>query len=233
MLWLAGCTSGGGAIVDTLKYAAHLSAAPPEPRANRILLRTQLGSSVSYMALGYTEPHPHNTSTPVEVWFTAQGEVIKLHQGRVVQTLGLSLNWHAVQTPALPAWPAVGDSGFEYVRARDEMPGYRLGLQDRVEVQKMPPPPEWAGALKRHNPMRLQWFIERAWPVGSSAPAASVVARPAAQTPAVAGVQLPPAVFAVDMQQAGAPVVFSRQCLSAQACLVMELWPPQAAGATP
>jgi hypothetical protein len=223
LLAVAGCASGGSALMQTAHMVgtrALLGAAPdglpllPDPRFR--YLRVEMKDRTPAMwVLGYLDPHPMGT---IEVWYSAQGEVLKLQNGRIVATHGLVVDWAAVRFLAPPpAWENLGATGATFARERDELPLYRYGLRERLLVMAVPPP---AAALQSsmHAEVaaRYAWFQEIALPRDgvdtATLPASSV---------------LPHSWFALGLHLGQSLVVYSEQCLRPDFCLRMQRWPVQ------
>lgn len=205
-LAVSGCASGSSALGDTVQALWRGNTPVPQFDPRFEYLRTTLDGRTLWLVLGYREANP---AGDVEVWYSAAGEAIQLQHGRIVATSGLPLDWRAVRTTGLPAWPDAlaatnrGAAGpWQFERERDEMPGYRFHVRERVSLHPVaaPTPSPLAG-----NHGSLRWFEQRS---GSSA----------------GGAVLPPALFAVDASTARA--VYSRQCMSASQCLTFETWSP-------
>lgn len=222
---LSGCASGVGAEWDTLASAIRgdfavdkVQRLPPNPNPAYRYLRVELkGFPPAMLVLGYVDAHPQG---PVEVWYSAQGEVLKVQNGRIVATAGLPLDWVSVQfTPAPPPWADVAVQGVAFSRVRSELPSYRFGVAEHVQVKPVPElkatdlPFALPASLARENVPRYQWFRESS----SSANSAASVARGA----------LPDSWFAVGKHMGQTTVVYSRQCLSADFCLHLQRWPVQ------
>jgi hypothetical protein len=189
-----------------LATARHLyggQSAAPEPtfNPNYRYLRVTTGAQTVFMALGYIDQRPEGA---VEVWYSGSGEVLRLLDGRLVGTSGLSTDWRAVRFSNLPAWP--GDTGAKtYVRERDMMPGYRFGIRDEVVLAPTAAPAQ--STLAGRPAASLRWYEERS------------TSRPASAS-------LPPARFGV-LTTGGAPrVVYSEQCISNDLCMSFEQWTP-------
>ncbi len=160
------------------------------------------------MALGYVEPGPGGET---EVWYSADGEMLKLCNGRIVASAGLSTDWRDVRLPALPAWDSVRETPFRYTRERDEMPGYRLDIRDSVLLLATAPPTD--SGLIGFEALKLAWYEERA-----SALQDGMIALPVSR-------------FAVALDRGKETVVFGEQCLAASLCLKWQRWPaPSGAG---
>jgi len=169
-------------------------------------LRVELaGAAPALLVLGYLDPHPDGA---VEVWYSASKEVIKVQQGRIVGTAGLPVNWANVRFDApLPTWEQVRVASQTTLRVRDQMPGYRYNLQNRLTLQAHVglPAIELPATLPRLVAQQYQWYRESA--VDGN------------------GDELPVSWYGVDLRQG--TVMFSMQCLGPDLCLRMQRWPAQ------
>ncbi|WP_158558964.1 YjbF family lipoprotein [Rhodoferax lacus] len=207
---LGGCASGRHVLLDTLQAAwpgasenasQGVLSAKLNPTYRYLLVRVNHGTP-ALMVLGYVDGLPQQ---PVEVWYSAKSEVLKLQAGRIVGTYGLPLDWRAVHYPAgLPLW-APG----AYTRSRDVQPGYQFGLQDALQLQPAPTMPPNARVLGWSDAQAatLTWFVERT------------------VNDAQAGVDQ--AWYALQGAPGQQRVVYSRQCLDAAYCLELQPWPVQ------
>jgi hypothetical protein len=205
---LAGCAPGS-LLVDISKAAwsgttsgsAQDASTTPLNPLYRYLRVELAGNAPALMVLGYLDPHPLGD---IEVWYGSGGETLKLQNGRVVGSAGLSVTWLRVTYPQVPpAWASVPAEGVKFSRVRDELPGYRASVPDQVLLKPLAQTPAavQAGANV--------WFSE------SYANAQ--------------GESLPAALFGVNQCQAKSAVVYSRQCLSTALCLTIQAWPPEKA----
>ena len=175
--------------------------APLNP--NYRYLHVTLGDAKpALLVLGYVDAHPQGE---IEVWYSAQGEVLRLQNGRLVGAVGLPVEWHRVtysQTP--PPWQSVPPEGARFTSVRDVQPGYRLGLVEQVVLTPLPKPP-----LKLPDPgfAAAAWFQEN-------------------YTDA-SGTTRPDAWFALGQNGGTKTIVYSRQCLSSSVCLTLQRWPLQ------
>lgn len=196
---LAGCTpwTTTQGLVDSVRPipALMLPETKLDPRFS--YLRVQMGQYAAILALGYVDPAPDG---PVQVWYSTEGEVLRLREGRLV---GLTLpsalgfpNWLHVAFSPLPPWQAIGEEA-RFVRLRDASPDYRYGVREQMTIRPIAPPP--AARLQQLPAASLTWFEERA------------------QDSA-----LPPARYALDAQWR---VVYGEQCLSENFCLSWQSWP--------
>jgi len=204
-LLLGGCTAGSSAISESLrllapgKAEADAAALRPDVR----YLRAETDGHVALLALGYIEPHPQGQ---VEVWYSGDGEVLRLQNGRIVGTAGLRTDWRDVRLPALPRWGEIKHP-VRYVRSRDEMPGYRANVREVVVLQPIAAPAH--SSLRRLDAMALHWFEESLDPPRSD---------------------IAPARFAVDRREGIEDVVYSEQCLAPRLCIALQRWPATAGG---
>jgi hypothetical protein len=204
-LLLTACTSSGSAIWDSMR--AGVRPAPPVDQSTLSrdvsYLRLLVDGREVYLALGYVDDQPRGA---VEVWYSAGREVLRLQGGRVVGTAGLLTEWRQVVLPELPAWRAMV-GGHRWTRGRDVMPGYRMGVTDTLDVRGIPAPPDVK--LTGFEGVALVWFEERAETM-----------------PADPALRLPPARYAVYVDEAGTEtVVYGEQCIAADLCFTWQLWP--------
>lgn len=169
-------------------------------QANFSYLKVTAHGRDALMVLGYVDSHPMGA---VETWFSSQGEVLRLQNGRILSTAGLELNWQAVRYKGLPDWRTiVAKSKLAFTRERDEMPGYRFDLVDRVELYAVPAPKN--AHLVGVDPTTLLWFEERVQSALGSLPTARY------------GLRL----------EAGEPrVVYGEQCFTDRFCMAWQTWP--------
>jgi hypothetical protein len=161
------------------------------------------GKPPALLVLGYLDPHPQGE---IEVWYSSAGEVLKLQDGRIVGATGLPVDWRRVsyaQSP--PSWTSFKSAKVDFVRVRDESPGYRLGLSEQVSLAQVENAPDVARG--HHFSAKTTWFRET--------------------YSGTEGTVLPDSWFAWAPYQAQNAVVYSRQCLSAQVCLTLQRWPPE------
>lgn len=217
LLALQGCASGPSPVAETFAALwaqrqdadAHL---PVKPDPRYLYLRVeQVGSVPAMMVLGYVDPHPQGD---IEVWYSAQQQMLKTQNGRIVGTGGLATDWTNVRfSPAPPAWQTMGTTRMRYERTRDEMPAYTFGLSEQLTLTP------WAGvpditlpaALPESKARKYQWFGETVAP-GSARESTQV---------------LPTAWYAWGRHRGVNTVVYSQQCVAPTVCLRMLRWPVQ------
>ncbi|MBY0579581.1 MAG: YjbF family lipoprotein [Burkholderiales bacterium] len=153
-------------------------------------LRVVSGDVVVFFALGNMDADSHG---PVEVWYSAGREVLRLQNGHVVGTTGLFTEWRNVSMPVLPPWSALAKENqpYRWTRIRDVMPGYRYGIRDDLVLRPIPTPER--SSLSGPEPNKLVWFEEE--DVSKA---------------------LPPARYAVDMSDGS--VVYGELCLARDLC---------------
>lgn len=112
------------------------------------------GGKASVMALGSRAVRGNDVH---EHWYTGQGEMLYLVNGRVQQALGFT---HEVrqQIGAPPTWAALGQSPqpVQWSRQLDVMPGYRLGVQEYVVSSPMAEPTRLPDGV----PPTAQWYVD-------------------------------------------------------------------------
>ena len=163
-------------------------------------LRVTVRGRVALLVLGYVEPDPEGQ---IDTWYSSEGELIRLQNGRLIGTAGLETDWRAVRNAAPPTWKdMLGRSAITYRRERDEMPGYRYGIAESVSLYPVPVPIN--AKLVGLPAESLRWYEE-----------------------AVLGQSdgLPSARYALHANNAEPVVVYGEQCLSQNLCLAWQLWP--------
>ncbi len=214
---LAACTSGMNSMVQTLQQAVQGNRSVSDANLNPAFryLRITLDGRVSFLALGSEDKHPQG---PVEVWFSAQREVLRLQNGRLVGAAGVTTEWRAVTLPEMPSWSTLVQSGqpFQWVRMRDVMPGYRYGMRDELVLSAITPPQK--SALQGVDAQSLSWFEER-FRTGVAAGRLTKLVTDVG----IDGV-LPPARYAVDLRDGKEIVVYGEQCLAPELCFTWQRW---------
>lgn len=218
---LSACSGASTAILQTLPYAYGRNPSVDNARLNPNYryLRVTIAGHVALLALGDVDSHPQG---PIEVWYSAEREVLRFQNGRLAGAVGLTTEWRDVSMPELPSWSAAArsDHVLRWTRTRDVMPGYRFGVKDALSLRVVAAPQK--SALKELDPQRLTWFEER------------VEAEPVASLSGVFGnssaadLPLPPARYAVDLRGGRETVVYGEQCLAADLCFTWQRWPVQA-----
>ncbi len=136
-----------------------------------------------YLALGNVD---HGT----EVWYSAQGEVLRIRNGRMAGIMGTSTEWRNVVLPEFPSWSEIERlKVYRWARRMDIMPGYKYGMLDQLTLHAIAPVA--SSNLHEIDPSRLAWFEE-------------------------SSNHLPPSRYAVDLEKN--LVVYAETCLSQDFC---------------
>ena len=199
---LTGCTvePASQALLDAIQHArangaAHENAPPLDPRFN--YLRVQIGAREAFMARGYVDSDPDG---PVEIWYSASGEVLRLRDGRLVGAiLKMGTDWLSVSFTGLPRWDEIGEQA-SFGRSRDVSPGYQYGIREQMLIRRIPPPGD--SHLQLIPAASLTWFEEHAEGAAS----------------------LPPARYGVSMEGAVPQAVYGEQCLDHDFCFSWQRW---------
>jgi hypothetical protein len=161
------------------------------------------GRPSAFLVLGYIEP---DSLGDIEVWYSANREVLKTQNGRLIGTAGLEIDWRHVSYPQPPAdwaWVLEKSAGqTQHERVRDVMPGYRMGIREQVLTRVTVPP---AQVIPESLPPGVIWVEEQVMAAGPTS--------------------LPSAWFGVASVDGRSEVIASFQCLSATLCLRLQPWP--------
>ncbi|MCG6951071.1 MAG: YjbF family lipoprotein [Betaproteobacteria bacterium] len=200
---VAGCSTGSDAVLDTALSMRRTSPDTAKVNPNYRYLRVAVQGQVALLVLGYIEPHPQG---PIEVWYSAEREVLKLQNGRLVGALGLTTEWRGVVLPVLPDWGDLVASSepLHWTRTRDVMPGYRYGVEDRLTLKRIAPVDN--SRLIGIDPASLTWFEET-------------------DTPSPGEEALPTVRYALDLRAIAEPVVYGEACLTKDLCFAWQRWP--------
>ena len=197
---LAGCgqTPLTRTLLDAFGWSANVDNLNLNP--NYAYLRVSTPERALLMVLGYEDETPEG---PVQTWYSQDGQVLKLRHGRLIATKGFPVDWTTVRYQDLPAWDeATRRPRTRFVRYRDEMPGYRVGMFDAITLRTIATPTD--SRLSGMNPSRLLWHEE---------------------TTDTASRGIPSARFGLSKGTEDLSVVYGEQCLGAQFCLAWQTWP--------
>lgn len=204
---LTGCavSPGSQALVDAFHHIRSDGTSHENSRLDPRFkyLRVQIDQREVFMALGYVDSHPDG---PVEVWYSASAEVLRLRDGRLVgATMNRGTDWLSVSFTNLPRWEQVGvQATFE--RSRDISPGYQYGIREKLLIRRIPQPNDsWLQLIPASS---LAWFEENT--EGAS--------------------DLPPVRYGVSMAGAVPQVMYAEQCLSSEFCFSWQRWTAQEEG---
>ena len=164
-------------------------------------LRVTVGTDrVVLMVLGYLEPTDLGL---IETWYSSEGEVLKLQNGRVLSTAGMAVDWRATQYTGLLPWPdMVQRMSSEFGRQTDQMPGYKFDIQEKVSIAVVPAPTN--ANLVGMAPSNLRWYEETVRGTSHG---------------------LPSARYALRLSTSGPEVVYGQQCFSNDFCISWQPWP--------
>lgn len=200
---LTGCavSPGSQALVDAFHHirtsgSSHENSDNLDHRFD--YLRVQIDRREVFMVLGYIDSHPDG---PVEVWYSAGAEVLRLRDGRLIgATMNRGTDWLSVSFANLPRWEQIGvQASFE--RSRDISPGYRYGIIEKMLIRRIPQPDD--SRIQLIPASSLAWFEEREESTGG----------------------LPPARYGVSMTGPAPQVIYAEQCLSSEFCFSWQKWP--------
>lgn len=206
---LAGCAvePASQAVVDAYRLIRSEGASDSSVRGlnpDFKYLRVQINEREVFMVLGYIDPTPDG---PVQVWYSAESDVLRLRDGRVVSAImKTGTNWLSVSFSHLPGWNMAGEQA-EFERNRDVSPGYRYGINEKMLISRIAPPKDTR--LKNIPASSLTWFEETVQ----------------------GGAEGHPARYAVRLDSSGAhQVIYAEQCLSREYCFSWQTWPYSSKG---
>lgn len=201
MLALHGCASRQMSVLAVAKSLVQNNEAIDSAvlRPDFRYLRVTINNKSVLMVLGYVDAD--SSGRPIQVWFSADGEVVRTQYGRLVGLIGAPIEWRQVTLSAdVPAWSDITNAHqYQYVRQLDEMPGYRWSQVDHLTIRPISVATDTE--LKGSAAASLQWFEEVA--VDGRLPAARYALVPGAREP-----------------------VYGEQCVSASFCMSWQVWPP-------
>ena len=167
-------------------------------------LRVTVRDRTVLMVLGYLDNTPQGN---VETWYSSEGEVLKLLNGRVLSSNGLELDWRNVRYASLPAWSELeglssNSSSFQFTRTFDQMPSYKFGISEVVNLYGV-------GAPSNSNLVglpanQLKWFEEKVKGTSHG---------------------LPSARYGLGTKDGQVVVVYGEQCFSSELCFSWQTWP--------
>ena len=232
LISLSGCGGNQNAIYESLRLAftnpnTVIDSSPINP--NYRYLRADVNNNPALLVLGYVDADPDG---PIDVWYSAMKETIKIQNGRLLSTHGLDKNWIEVKLIQAPPLAAAFDpqlieaaelavskknrnlpNPLSYTRIRTVMPGYRARIEETVFLKALTEAPGNAPDRLKEGPYsgKLRWVEERA--------------RPKVQSANNPGLAVVTAVYAVDMSGLVPRPIYGRQCLSPDYCLSWLTWP--------
>jgi hypothetical protein len=208
---LSGCASSTNAVFQSLQYAIQKQSGADRAPLNPDFryLRATVDGRVALMVLGYTESHSQG---PIEIWYSAEREVLRLQNGRIVGAAGLVTEWRNVSLLAPPSWSVLkaSESAMRWSRVRDVMPGYHYGVREALFTRFSQPPA--SSALQGLDPKSLEWFEEKNQLEAASSRTSKEL-------------ELPPARYAVNLRDGEGTVIYGEQCLAPKLCFTWQRWP--------
>jgi hypothetical protein len=182
--------------------------APLNPNFN--YLRVHVKNRVAYFVLGYIDKHP---SGDVEVWYSAEREVLRLQNGRLVGATGSATEWSGVELIGQPSW-SNSQTTQTFERVRDVSPGYQHGIHEKLQVRQIAPPKKTF--LSRDvNKEALNWYEEQ---VITDTQKNSI----SLTSPTL----LPVTIYAVHNNGRTHQVIYSETCLASDLCFSWQHWKP-------
>jgi hypothetical protein len=184
---------GKGSNIDTFKLNPNLK-----------YLRVTVRDRSVLMVLGYLDNTPQGN---IETWYSSEGEVLRLLNGRVLSSNGLELDWRNVTYVSLPAWSelsglSLNSSSFQFTRTYDQMPAFKFGISEVVNFYGIGTPTN--SNLVGLPANQLKWFEEKV--KGTSR-------------------GLPSARYGLSTKYGQAVVVYGEQCFSSELCFSWQTWP--------
>ncbi len=209
---MAGCSSpASNPMMTMLNHVAHQASDTGQAQLDPGFhyLRVMVDGKVVFLASDTPNVNdPHVSSA----WYSADREILRFRNGRLVGAIGTATEWRNVVVPELPAWSEIPLTAnpIIWTRTRDVMPGYRFGVQDSVALKRISPP--GASQLVGMDAHVLTWYEERVESSGNGLMRED---------------GLPPARYAVDLRNQRERVVYGEACVSAKLCFTWQQWPPQ------
>jgi hypothetical protein len=200
---LVGCSGGQRTAFETIVFAAFPDKRVAEASLSPDFeyLRARVNGRLIFLALGYREAG-NGAQDVLDVYFSADGEVLKLRKGRVVSFVGLGKELTRAFPDGIPDW---SEKSVSYRTVLDDRPSYNLGRTWLVEITPLARPPSGKD-LVGLAPASLRWFKER---LPSEAIKSGFL-------------QVP--VYAVTRRNGHDEVVYSEQCLEPKLCFSLQRW---------
>jgi hypothetical protein len=205
VLAIVGCSGGARTAAETIRFAAfpdkRVSEASAYLSPNFEYMRARVNGRLIFLALGYREA-VSGAQDALDVYFSADGEVLKLRKGRIVSFVGLGKELTKAFPDGIPDW---SEKSVSYRTVLDDRPSYNLGQTWFVEVAPVAGPPSRKDLIGL-APASLLWFKER---LPSEAIKSGFLQAP---------------VYAVTRRNGRDEVVYSEQCLEPKLCFSLQRW---------
>lgn len=197
---MAGCSSAFQATGDTLVYALDPDRRVRTARLNPQFeyLRVVVDGRLALLARGVVD---QREGRDLEVFFSADGEVLKLSGGRIEEFSNGKR--HLLSRPAdgsYPNWNLRAPTVYQVLV--DGRPGYQFSVLQQRVLQPLAAPPKSTN-LKGIDPHSLAWFEE------SSADPQLALRR---------------SLFGIRLEASGPQIVYSEQCIATDLCFSLQRW---------
>lgn len=155
---MGGCAQSLSAAWVSARYLVQPDSAPTlTPNPAYRYMKVSANGKDAFLVLGYID-RDAVTGKPVEVWYSADKEALRLNDGRLVGLASTPMEWYVMRLPAdMPSWREI-NGPVDYQRERDEMPGYRIGVLDKIQLRPTAAPQQ--SRLTGYSPSQLSWFEE-------------------------------------------------------------------------
>lgn len=152
LLFISGCAQNNP-VIATLQSAWTDGDVRAQLRAGYEYLQVDIDGHTRFMALGLRRTQ---ASIVDEYWYSASREMIHLHNGRLVQAVGLTREIRDTSSGE-PAWSAMTPRAQVWVRTRDLMPDYQIGVHQFVISQQITP----TASEQQRAPTAQRWIQEQ------------------------------------------------------------------------
>ena len=223
LVCVSSCSTGMESVLTTLKESQpfYRPASVKPNNSGYQYLRVVLNDKETFLALGYEDPSPQG---PIEVWYSSAQQVLKIQNGRLKGITGLNTEWSQVDLSLAPAWDEILSQlaknahplPYRWVRTRDEMPGYKVGIQEQLEVIPMASPSH--PDIREVDLQKLIWFEEKKVNDSNQNSLINKIVNWATKE------DLPASRYAVMKQGARTVVVYSEQCIKKDICFKWQRW---------
>ena len=180
----------------------------PEPDGSRLnpayqYVRFTSGTHATILFLGDRDV---SAAGPLDVYYSVDGVVLKLHNGRLAGVHGFPTEWRNVVLKDAPVWRDVMQHRErQWLRVRDVMPLYQLGLQERIHTRQIAPPN--IPLIKSPVTGDVIWFEDTVIESTST-----TVSR-----------HMPPARYGVVFDKGEETAVYGEQCVRVDLCFTWQL----------
>lgn len=211
---LLGCAGNTSLLTDNVRAAFQSS--PADITVGQVLnpsfryLRVTADGRSFLMILGYVDTDT-TTGEPIDVWYSGQGEVLRLKNGRLVGLTTTAESFRAQWQRELPRWTELAlnksdNLAVHFDRLIDTTENYRFGLVQQAYMKLEAPPRH----LKPAGTQRIdQRWLKESYKSTRSMQSSWFALMPSNQ-------------FKTDWQ-----VFYSFQCVSEKLCFELQDWTPE------